>query len=96
MGRDNLFRSQDGGRTWQPVPGHPTAYRPNHAVLASDGTLYVSYGTNPGPWRMSDGGVWKLDTGTGAWTDITPEKPQRRASPSATRRWPWTRATRGS
>jgi hypothetical protein len=75
MGRENLFRSSDGGRTWQAVPGHPTAYRPNHAVLASDGTLYVSYGTNPGPWRMSDGGVWKLDTGTGAWTDITPEKP---------------------
>ena len=76
MGRDNLFASRDDGRTWQAVPGHPTAYRPNHAVLASDGTLYVSYGTNPGPWRMSDGGVWKLDTGTGAWTDITPEKPQ--------------------
>jgi photosystem II stability/assembly factor-like uncharacterized protein len=76
MGRENLFHSRDGGRTWQAVPGHPTAYRPNHAVLASDGTLYVSYGTNPGPWRMSDGGVGKLDTGTGAWTDITPEKPQ--------------------
>jgi hypothetical protein len=75
MGRDNLFRSTDAGKTWQAVPGHPTAYRPNHAVLASDGTLYVSYGTNPGPWRMTDGGVWKLDTGTGAWTDVTPEKP---------------------
>ncbi|HEX9093698.1 MAG TPA: sialidase family protein [Coriobacteriia bacterium] len=75
MGRENLFRSRDGGRTWQAVSGHPTGYRPNHAVLASDGTLYVSYGTNPGPWRMSDGGVWKLDTGTGEWTDITPEKP---------------------
>jgi photosystem II stability/assembly factor-like uncharacterized protein len=75
MGRENLFRSRDRGATWEAVPGHPEAYRPNHAVLASDGTLYVSYGTNPGPWRMSDGGVWKLDTGTGAWTDVTPEKP---------------------
>jgi photosystem II stability/assembly factor-like uncharacterized protein len=75
MGRDNLFRSADGGRTWQAVPGQPTAYRPNHAVLASDGTLYVSYGTNPGPWRMENGGVWKLDTRSAAWTDITPEKP---------------------
>jgi photosystem II stability/assembly factor-like uncharacterized protein len=75
MGRDNLFRSTDGGKTWQPVPGEPTAYRPNHAVLASNGTLYVSYGTDPGPSRMTDGGVWKLDTKTGAWTDITPVKP---------------------
>ena len=75
MGRDNLFRSTDGGKTWQSVPGEPTAYRPNHAVLASNGTLYVSYGTDPGPQRMTDGGVWKLDTKTGAWTDITPVKP---------------------
>ncbi len=75
MGRENLFRSRDAGRSWQAVPGQPTAYRPNHAVLAADGTLYVSYGTNPGPWRMSDGAVWKLDTATDVWTDITPEKP---------------------
>ncbi|MGA2328083.1 MAG: sialidase family protein [Bryobacteraceae bacterium] len=75
MGKDNLFRSTDGGKTWQPVPGHPTQYRPNHAVLASDGALYVSYGTDPGPWRMSNGGVWKLNTATGAWTEITPDKP---------------------
>jgi photosystem II stability/assembly factor-like uncharacterized protein len=81
MGRENLFRSTDGGKTWQPVPGEPTAYRPNHAVLASNATLYVSYGTDPGPGRMTDGGVWKLDTKTGAWTDITPVKP----APSDTR-----------
>jgi photosystem II stability/assembly factor-like uncharacterized protein len=74
MGRDNLFRSADGGRTWQPVPGQPTQYRPNRAALASDGTLYISYGTDPGPRRMTDGGVWKFDTRTGAWTDITPVK----------------------
>ena len=75
MDQNNLFRSIDAGKTWQPVPGQPTAYRPNHAVLASDGTLYVSYGTDPGPWHMKDGAVWKLNTSTGAWTDITPDKP---------------------
>jgi len=75
MGRDNLFRSTDAGTTWQPVPGEPNQYRPNHAVLASDGTMYVSYGSSPGPSRMSNGGVWKLNTATGAWSDITPDKP---------------------
>lgn len=74
-GRDNLFRSTDGGVTWQAVPGQPTANRPTRAVLASDGTLYVAYGSTPGPSRMTDGAVWKLDTHTGKWTDITPEKP---------------------
>ena len=75
MGRDNLFRSTDGGKTWQAVPGQPTQYRPTHAVLASDGMLYLSYGTDPGPQRMTNGGVWKLNTKNGGWTEITPDKP---------------------
>ena len=75
MNRTNLFRSTDGGKTWQTIPGEPMRYRPNHAVLASNGVLYLSYGTNPGPWPMKDGGVWKLNTRTGKWTDITPDKP---------------------
>ena len=75
MGTNNLFRSTDGGKTWQPVPGQPTAYRPIRSALASDGTLYITYGTDPGPWRMTGGALWKFDTRTGAWTDITPDKP---------------------
>lgn len=75
LGRANLYRSTDSGSTWQPVPGQPMQYRPNRAALASDGMLYVSYGSSPGPSRMSDGAVWKLNTRTGQWTDITPDKP---------------------
>jgi photosystem II stability/assembly factor-like uncharacterized protein len=75
MGRDNFYHSADGGKTWQAIAGQPTKYRPTHAILASDGNLYISYGTNPGPNRMTDGGVWKLNTKTGEWTDITPDKP---------------------
>jgi photosystem II stability/assembly factor-like uncharacterized protein len=75
MGRDNFYHSADGGKTWQPVAGQPTQYRPTHGILASDGNMYLTYGTNPGPMPMTDGGVWKFDTKTGAWTDITPDKP---------------------
>jgi photosystem II stability/assembly factor-like uncharacterized protein len=75
MGRPGLYRSDDAGATWKPVAGQPTKYRPNHAVLATDGQLYVSYGTDPGPMPMTDGGVWKLDVRGGAWTDVTPDKP---------------------
>lgn len=74
-GRPNLFVSHDAGQTWAPVPNAPTQYRPTRAALAADGTLYVSYGDNPGPSRMSDGAIWKLDTRTGQWTDITPDRP---------------------
>ncbi|HEY6444974.1 MAG TPA: hypothetical protein VIY53_00835 [Acidobacteriaceae bacterium] len=75
MNRANLFVTHDGGATWSAVPGEPTQFRPTRAAFASDGFLYITYGTAPGPSRMSDGAVWKLDTRTGAWTDITPEHP---------------------
>lgn len=75
MGQDNLFRTTDGGKTWEPLEGHPRQYRPTQAALAADGMFYVTYGNAPGPSRMTDGGVWKLNTKTGRWTDITPEKP---------------------
>jgi photosystem II stability/assembly factor-like uncharacterized protein len=75
MGRENLFRSIDAGDSWRAVPGQPTQYRPHRAVLASDGNLYIAYGKVPGPWRMTDGAVWKLNTESGQWTDVTPEKP---------------------
>ena len=75
MKRANLFVSTDAGVTWQPVPGQPTQYRPTRAAFSSDGFLYVAYGTAPGPSAMTNGAVWKLNTQTGVWTDITPERP---------------------
>jgi len=77
MGRPGVFYSDDGGNAWKPVHEQPTKYRPNHAVLASDGNLFITYGTDPGPMQMEDGAVWKLDTRTGAWTDITPDRPDK-------------------
>lgn len=74
MGRNNLFCSEDKGKTWIPVEGQPIKYRPTHGVISSDGTLYISYGSNPGPGRMLDGAVWKYENGK--WTDITPDKPE--------------------
>lgn len=75
MNHENLFRSTDGGKTWQPVPGHPQQFRPTHAILASNGNLFVTYGNSPGPSHMSNGAVWKLNTKTDEWTEITPDKP---------------------
>ena len=80
MGRENLFRSRDGGATWHAVPGQPTGFRPTHGVLGSNGVMYLTYGTNPGPWPMRDGAVWKLDTGTDRWTEITPDQPDPEAA----------------
>jgi photosystem II stability/assembly factor-like uncharacterized protein len=77
----NLFRSTNGGVTWQAVPGQPIGLRPNHAVLASDGMMYLSYGKEPGPNNMTDGAVWKFNTQNGEWADITPVKPSTSGQP---------------
>lgn len=81
MGRDNFYRTNNAGQSWEPVPGQPTLYRPSHCVRASDGTLYLSYGTDPGPSRMINGAIWKYEPSSEKWTDITPDKPD-----SATRK----------
>jgi len=90
IGRPNLWRSDDAGHSWQPVPGAPTAHRPMRAALAGDGRLYIAYASEPGPHRMRDGSVWRHDPRRGArqaaaaedtggagstWTDITPARP---------------------
>jgi len=72
---ESLFRSRDAGASWEAVPGQPTGWRPTRADLAPSGVLYVTYADEPGPNRMRDGAVFKLDTRTGAWTDVTPERP---------------------
>jgi hypothetical protein len=75
LNRENLFVSVDGGENWEPVSGQPTQYRPNNMILSTDGMLYISYGDTPGPWRMTDGGIWKYNTNTKEWKEITPDKP---------------------
>ncbi len=75
MNRPNLFVSHDAGQSWQAVAGAPVQYRPERAALSTEGFLYVAYGTAPGPSRMLNGAVWKLNTHTNVWTDITPDRP---------------------
>jgi len=75
-GKENLYRSTDGGANWLPIPGEPTANMPTHAVLAGDGILYITYGNTPGPTPMTDGAVYAFNTKKQSWKDITPVKPQ--------------------
>ena len=71
----SLLRSDDGGRSWKPVPGGPTGVFPNHGVFSSTGTMYLSYTDMPGPNGVGNGAVWAYTPRTGQWRDITPEKP---------------------
>jgi photosystem II stability/assembly factor-like uncharacterized protein len=71
----SVFRSSDGGRHWEPVDGQPLGLRPIRMALSPTGMLYICYGKESGPNAITDGSVWKYDTGSESWTDITPERP---------------------
>lgn len=85
-GKENtIYCSKDGGETWNSVEGQPTYYwentdkfdgnfLPGRAALATNGMLYISYTNQSGPYDGTHGGVWKYNTKTGEWTDITPVK----------------------
>uniref|UniRef100_UPI0035941E46 dockerin type I domain-containing protein n=1 Tax=Herbivorax sp. ANBcel31 TaxID=3069754 RepID=UPI0035941E46 len=80
-----LYVSRDAGETWKPVEGQPTEsiFRrnnedalpvgiPHQGVISGNGILYVTYGDRGGPYQCEDGAVYKYDTNTGEWTNITP------------------------
>ncbi|PWK83254.1 ricin-type beta-trefoil lectin protein [Lentzea atacamensis] len=68
----SLYRSTDGGDTWQAVAGQPTGHLPHHGVLSGDGSLYLTYTDVPGPNGVKAGSVWKYTPASGAWKDISP------------------------
>lgn len=74
-GEHHLYRSVDGGKSWSAVPGEPPAHLlPVQAEIDDDGVLYIAYSNGIGPNGVTAGAVYKFDTRSGAWTDITPDK----------------------
>ncbi len=68
-----LYRSTDAGTTWEVVPEQPpVGMMPHHAVLDGCGNLYLAYNNGPGPNSITDGAVWRYDTVSGVWTDVSP------------------------
>jgi xyloglucan-specific exo-beta-1,4-glucanase len=77
----HLYRTRDGGRNWSAVTGQPPSrLLPVKAELDSQGMLYIAYCNNIGPNGVTDGAIFRLDTHTDTWTDITPEKGASRPS----------------
>jgi len=69
---NSVYRSKDAGKTWARIPGQPTGYLPHHGILGKNGMLYLSYSDSCGPYDGEKGDVWKLDTATDTWTNISP------------------------
>lgn len=74
---NNLYKSIDGGNTFNPVTGGPSGFMPQRANLTRNGDLIIAYANGAGPngtttEPMSNGGIWKYNTVSGVWTNITP------------------------
>jgi xyloglucan-specific exo-beta-1,4-glucanase len=71
--QNSVYRSTNGGTSWERVPGQPTGYLAHKGVLdATNGVLYIATSDTGGPYDGSKGDVWKLTTATGQWTRISP------------------------
>lgn len=70
----SLYRSTDGGSTWQAVSGQPTGQLPQHGVLSGDGSLYLTYTNALGPNGVTAGSVWKYTPAGGAWKNVSPSQ----------------------
>jgi photosystem II stability/assembly factor-like uncharacterized protein len=70
-----LWRSEDAGASWAPLPDQPLGLRPHHLKFGSDGWLYVTYSNEAGPGDVVGGAVWKHLPASGEWKNITPLKP---------------------
>jgi xyloglucan-specific exo-beta-1,4-glucanase len=70
-GSGNIYKSTDGGATFTDITA-TTGFMPHRAALQGT-TMYVTYSDNAGPQSTNgDGKLYKLNTATGVWTNVTP------------------------
>ncbi len=70
-GGANIYKSTDGGATFTDITAN-TGFFPHRAALQGT-TMYVTYSDNEGPQSTNGvGKLYKLNTATGVWTNITP------------------------
>ena len=80
----NLYVSEDGGETWNPVSGTPTDLMPQRMVITPTGFLYVTYANGAGPHggtneNLDKGSLLKYQISTQTWTNVSPNKTTGRA-----------------
>lgn len=68
-----VYRSTDGGNTWQAVPGAPTGYIPHKGIFEPvNQMLYIATSDTGGPYDGAKGDVWKFNETSGTWMQISP------------------------
>ena len=70
-GSNNLYVSNNGGETWNPVENAISTHMPQRMEIANN-TLYVAYANESGPWNPSSGRLMKYKIDENEWTNISP------------------------
>jgi xyloglucan-specific exo-beta-1,4-glucanase len=69
-GGANIYKSINGGASFTDISA-TTDFMPHRAALQGT-TMYVTYADGAGPALNGDGKLYKLNTSSGAWTNVTP------------------------
>ncbi|MDQ3785797.1 MAG: xyloglucanase, partial [Actinomycetota bacterium] len=70
---NTVYRSTNGGTSWERIAGQPTGYLAHKGVVDPvNHVLYIATSDTGGPYDGAKGDVWKYNTTTGAWTRISP------------------------
>ena len=73
----SLYSSNDAGNSWKLVPKQPKGLMASHAEFDGKRTLYVSYGSGPGPNDVVDGAVYKYEPEQGTFVNVSPAVPDK-------------------
>ncbi len=66
-----VYRSLDGGATWERIAGQPTGYIAHKGVVQGN-YLFIATSDTGGPYDGGAGQVQRFDMTTGTWMNISP------------------------
>lgn len=70
---NSFYISSDAGATWSAPTGQPIGFYPKRLKFSAlEKAVYISYGSTAGPYDAGNGTVYRYDTATGAFKNITP------------------------
>jgi xyloglucan-specific exo-beta-1,4-glucanase len=71
--QNTVYRSTDGGATWERVAGQPAGFMAHKGVIDSaNGFLYIATSNKGGPYDGEKGDVWRYDIANGNWLQVSP------------------------
>jgi hypothetical protein len=72
-GAPAIWRSRNGGTSWSLLAGQPSGLYATHATVAGS-NIFFSFNNAAVPNNSNGGAVWRFNTKTSSWLEISPVK----------------------